>query len=331
MRVTIAPYDPSWRARYETHRERIANALGKRVLRIEHIGSTAVPGFPSKRIVDVLVQVAAVRDAAVDAAFAGAGYELRVDDPEHRMYATPERDAHVHLWSGPDDVERHLLFRDWLRADAADRELYLHVKTELAKREWVEQNDYAQAKSGVVNAILRRARGERRGPRTGRFAGVIERFTEPPARVLEIGAGEGLLAARLAQDGYKVVAIDRTLRSLHPIVESSFEEYDAPDASFDCIASQLVLHHVHDLEAALRKIAMLLAPGGILAIDDYGWERSGDAAFRSERSDLHRGDTMLAALRSHFREVFYDDHAYFDEGAGSDELGFTFVGRSLSR
>lgn len=166
--------------------------------------------------------------------------------------------------------------------------------------------------------------------RIARFAGVIENFVRPPARVLEIGAGEGLLAARLAQDGYRVVALDRALRSTFPIVESSFEEYEAPAGSFDCIASQLVLHHVHSLDRALRKIAMLLSAGGIIAIDDYGWERSDDPVFRSDRCDLHRSDMMLAALRSQFTEIFYEDHAYFDEGAGEDSLGFTFIGRSSS-
>lgn len=313
--------------RYESHRERIANALGSRALRIEHIGSTSVPGFPAKPIVDVLVQTADVHDTRVDEALRDAGYELHVDEPDHRMYKPPQRDAHVHLWSGDAAVERHILFRDWLRSDTADRELYLHVKRELAKREWPEQNDYAQAKSGVVNAILRRARGERRGPRTTRFAQIIERYVQAPAAVLEIGAGEGLLAARLAQDGYNVIALDLALRSFFPIVESSFEEYDAPAQSFDCIASQLVLHHVRDIDAVLRKIAMLLKPGGIIAIDDYGWERSDDPAFRADRSDLHRSDTMLSALRAHFSERYYDDHAYSGEGAGRDRLGFTFIGQ----
>lgn len=166
--------------------------------------------------------------------------------------------------------------------------------------------------------------------RIDRFAGTLERFVRPPARVLEIGAGEGLLAARLTQDGYEVVALDRALRSTFPIVESSFEEYDAPAGSFDCVASQLVLHHVADLDPALSKIAMLLVPGGFIAIDDYGWERSDDPVFRADRSDLHRSDTMIAALRSYFTQAFYEDHAYFDEGAGNDSLGFTFIGRSLS-
>ena len=326
MRVTIAPYDPAWRVRYETHRERIANALGSRARRIEHIGSTSIPGFPAKPIVDVLVQVAVLDDPRLDEALRDAGYELHVSEPDHRMYRPPQRDAHVHLWTSESDVERHLLFRDWLRGDAADRELYLHVKRELAKREWAQQDDYAQAKSGVVNAILRRARGERPGPRTARFAEILERYVRPPARILEIGAGEGLLAARLAQDGYDVVALDLALRSFFPVVESSFEQYDAPAGSFNCIASQLVLHHVRDIGAVLRKIALLLAPGGIVAIDDFGWERSEDPAFRADRSDLHPSGTMLAALRANFAERYYDDHPYFAEGAGSDSLGFTFVG-----
>jgi GrpB-like predicted nucleotidyltransferase (UPF0157 family) len=74
------------------------------------------------------------------------------------MLRTPARDVHVHLWrAGSDDERRHLLFRDWLRHSGDDRELYEAVKRELAAREWVDSNDYANAKSEVVRAIMSRA------------------------------------------------------------------------------------------------------------------------------------------------------------------------------
>lgn len=327
MRIELAQYDPHWERRFDRERRRLLDALGARALRIEHIGSTAVPGFAAKPIVDVLVFVKDVDDAAIDAALRSAAYEPCVTEPRHRMYRTPARDVHVHLWMDEQDVQRHLLFRDRLRSDADDRELYLHVKRLLAQRDWNEQNDYAQAKSGVVSAIVRRASGRVRGPRIEAFAEIIARYIPEQAAILEIGAGEGELAQRLCRAGHTVTAIDPQLRSLYPIVESSFEAYQAEGRSFDCIVAQLVLHHAADLDGMLDKMAALLAPAGIVAIDDFGWERSEDAGFRQERSDLHTAQAMLPALRERFGEVYYADHAYFEEGAGTDLLGFTFIGR----
>jgi 2-polyprenyl-3-methyl-5-hydroxy-6-metoxy-1,4-benzoquinol methylase len=204
------------------------------------------------------------------------------------------------------------------------------VKREYTKRHWETSNDYADAKDAVVRTIMRRARGEGSGPRIERFAALVLGYLPKHARILEIGAGEGLLSARLAAAGHDVVALDTQLRSRFPIVETSFEEYEAPPHSFDCVAAQLVLHHATDLHAMLDKIEMLLNGGGIIAIDDYGWERSDDEAFRAERSDLHTSNTMLRALRERFAEIFYADHAYFQDGAGDDSLAFTFIGARKS-
>ena len=325
--IELAAYDPQWAARYERESARIAAALGDTAVRIEHIGSTAVQGLAAKPVVDILVATRNPHDEAVRAALERAGYVLRVDEPGHRMFRTPERDVHVHLWAADSgEIARHLLFRDWLRAHAEERALYEHVKRELAGRQWRELNDYAQAKTPVISAILRRANGAARGPRIANFAALLLSRLPKGANVLEIGAGEGELARMLADAGHHVVALDRGLRSRFPIVETTFEEYDAGDERFDCIAAQYVLHHADDLESMLSKIHALLKPEGFIAVDDYGWERSDDAAFRNDRCDLHTSQTMLAQLRTHFRETCYADHAYFEDGAGVDLMAFTFLG-----
>lgn len=324
--IELSEYDPRWPRFFEEHQKRIAAALHGRRTRIDHIGSTSVPGLAAKPVIDILVQGASYDDRDVRSALQSAGYELAVDEPGHRMFASADQNAHVHLWVDPSDSERHIRFRDWLRAHPEDCELYAHVKRELAKRTWETRDDYAEAKTPVIRAILRRAGGEALGPRTARFANLLLERLPPHARILEIGAGEGLLAKQLAAAGHDVVALDTHLRSTFPIVETSFENYDAPAHSFDCIAAQLVLHHVPDLKAALDKIGALLKPTGIVAIDDYGWERSTDEAFRRERSDLHTSQAMLAALRAHFTQTYYADHAYFSDGAGDDGLAFTFIG-----
>ena len=157
--IVLVEPDPAWPARFERERARIAAALGDGALRIDHIGSTAVPGLVAKPIVDVQVTVPDVEDeAAYVPALVAAGYVLRVREPGHRMLRPPALDVHVHLCDPHSDWgERHRRFRDRLRASDADRERYAAVKRELAAQEWPDMNAYADAKSAVVAEILGRA------------------------------------------------------------------------------------------------------------------------------------------------------------------------------
>jgi GrpB-like predicted nucleotidyltransferase (UPF0157 family) len=155
-RIVIVDYNPEWPARFELERDRVARALGAVALRIEHIGSTAVPDLGAKPIVDVLVTVEDPDDDAVILpALEGAGYELRVREQAHRMFRTPARDVHVHVWRDSDpEVERYLRLRDRLRSSAEDRAAYERLKRELATRDWADMNDYAEAKGELIEAIL---------------------------------------------------------------------------------------------------------------------------------------------------------------------------------
>jgi GrpB-like predicted nucleotidyltransferase (UPF0157 family) len=165
--IKIVEYDTDWPTKFETHARLIANALGSFALRIEHVGSTSVPGLAAKPIIDILVVVA---DSADESAYLprleAAGYVLRVREPdwnEHRMFRTPGRDVHIHIYSaGCPEVERNLTFRNRLRRNADDRSRYEQTKRELAAREWPEMNAYAEAKTEVIESIIAasRAAGE---------------------------------------------------------------------------------------------------------------------------------------------------------------------------
>lgn len=159
--IVLVDYDPAWPERFESERTRICAALGERVLRIDHIGSTSVPGLAAKPIIDIDLSVADPDDeAAYVPALERAGYVLRVREPRHRMLRTPERDVHVHVCAiGSEWEQRHLLFRDWLRANPEDARRYEEVKRSLAGRVWGDMNDYADAKSDVIAAIMTRAGG----------------------------------------------------------------------------------------------------------------------------------------------------------------------------
>jgi GrpB-like predicted nucleotidyltransferase (UPF0157 family) len=158
--IVVAEYDPTWPSRYEAQAQAIATVLGEALLRIEHVGSTSVPGLAAKPIIDMLV---VVRDSADEPSyiprFAALGYSLRVRDPgffEHRMLRTAARDVHVHVFSpGAAEIARMLAFRDQLRRSAEDRERYEAVKRQLAGQEWPDMNAYAAAKTSIIEGILR--------------------------------------------------------------------------------------------------------------------------------------------------------------------------------
>jgi GrpB-like predicted nucleotidyltransferase (UPF0157 family) len=98
-------------------------------------------------------------------AIEGAGYVLRVREPgfdEHRMFRTPAKDVHVHVFSpGSPEIDRYLLLRERLREDEGDRELYARTKRELASREWPSMQHYAEAKTEVIEGIIARAAAAR--------------------------------------------------------------------------------------------------------------------------------------------------------------------------
>jgi GrpB-like predicted nucleotidyltransferase (UPF0157 family) len=156
--VHLSEYDPGWPALYEHEAARIRSALGERALLLEHAGSTAVPGLAAKPIVDVVLAVADSSDeAAYVPALETAGYVLRIREPgwhAHRMLKGPDVNLHV-FTAGSPEIDRMLAFRDRLRASDADRERYEAVKRELAARDWKYVQHYADAKSRVVEEILR--------------------------------------------------------------------------------------------------------------------------------------------------------------------------------
>lgn len=165
-KVVIADYDPAWPSWFEWDRARITAALGPSALSVEHTGSTSVPGLPAKPIIDILLQVADSADeASYLPALAAAGYVLRIREPgwlEHRcLYRRgAPHDVNLHVFSprhAAEEIRRVLAFRDWLRTHDDDRDRYAATKRELSAREWRYVQDYADAKSAIVEEILTRA------------------------------------------------------------------------------------------------------------------------------------------------------------------------------
>jgi GrpB-like predicted nucleotidyltransferase (UPF0157 family) len=160
--IVLVDYDPRWPAMFDREASRIRAALASLTIRLEHVGSTSVPGLAAKPIIDIVLGVPDSADeAAYVPALEAAGYVLHNREPgwfEHRMFKGPEVDINLHVFSaGEAEIDRMILFRDWLRSRDDDRDAYLRVKRQLAQRSWRHVQYYSDAKTGIVQQIMARA------------------------------------------------------------------------------------------------------------------------------------------------------------------------------
>lgn len=159
-RILIVDYDPHWPELFRREADRIGAALGSRALRIEHVGSTSVPGLAAKPVIDLLLVVA---DSAAEddylPALEGAGFKVSIREPDwhqHRMLKGPGAEINLHVFSaGCPEIDQMVMFRDRLRSDATDRELYAGTKLDLARQEWRHVQNYADAKTQSSRTFLR--------------------------------------------------------------------------------------------------------------------------------------------------------------------------------
>ncbi|HET7276700.1 MAG TPA: GrpB family protein [Dermatophilaceae bacterium] len=161
--IHLAEADQAWPQQFAQHAARISAVLGGHAAAVEHVGSTSVQGLAAKPIIDILLLVSDPSDEdAYVPQLEAAGYLLHGREPgwhQHRLLRGTEPPANVHVFAiGSSEVERMLLFRDRLRAHPDERELYERAKRELAARRWGYVQDYADAKSQVVEEIIARAR-----------------------------------------------------------------------------------------------------------------------------------------------------------------------------
>ncbi|MBB3084573.1 GrpB family protein [Geodermatophilus sabuli] len=162
--ITLAAYDPDWPRRFDREADRLRSVLGNEALRIEHVGSTSVPGLMAKPIIDILL---VVPDSADEPCYVPhlqtVGYVMRIREPEwfeHRLFRGPDTAINLHVFSsGAAEVERMLRFRDRLRDDHTARDRYQRAKRELAQQTWRHVQDYADAKTAVITEILDDAEG----------------------------------------------------------------------------------------------------------------------------------------------------------------------------
>ncbi|MGA9533214.1 MAG: GrpB family protein [Anaerolineales bacterium] len=162
--IHLSPHDLAWPSMFLRLKGRIQDALGDRIRLLEHVGSTSVPGLSAKPIIDMVL---AVDDSSDESQFVGrleeTGFTLRIREPDwhqHRLLKSKEPKGNLHVFSaGSEEIGRMLTFRDWLREHDEDRIRYEETKRELAGRTWKYTQNYADAKSKIIQEIMVRARG----------------------------------------------------------------------------------------------------------------------------------------------------------------------------
>ena len=161
-RIYLLPHDPAWAERAEQHAKVVAGILGPLLVHWEHIGSTSIPGIHAKPVIDLLPLVISIE--AVDqlqGAFEAAGFYwygewglpgrryVNRDDPE-----TGDRITNVHIYAQDDpEVERHLAFRDYLRANSEVARDYEAVKLDCAALNPTDIFGYMDCKDAICKRI----------------------------------------------------------------------------------------------------------------------------------------------------------------------------------
>lgn len=157
--VEIVSYDSLWPQRFEAEKTRLREALGENALRVDHVGSTAVPGLAAKPVIDAQISVASLEDeSSYLPQLHSLGLSLRYCGEDRRFFRPPEyepRTLHVHVCESGSRSERsQLLFAAYLRAHPALRDAYAALKQDLARRFRGRREDYLASKAPFIQETL---------------------------------------------------------------------------------------------------------------------------------------------------------------------------------
>lgn len=166
--LVIVEYDPQWPLLYEEEKAMILSVIEDKILAIEHIGSTAVPGLGAKPIIDIMVGIRRISDAAeCIKPLATVGYEYvpeyETETPDRRYFrkGPPEKHRHLHMTElGSEFWISHLLFRDYLRTYPQTAQEYYELKKKLAAKFKVDGDAFTDAKSEFIERVIEKARKE---------------------------------------------------------------------------------------------------------------------------------------------------------------------------
>lgn len=168
--VKVVPYNPAWAQMFEQEKQALKEMFGDRILAIEHIGSTSVPGLLAKPILDINVAITSLTDVQdFIEKLPMLGYQYW----PNRSYPTPEYTYRHFFTKGPESNRTHylklialhekewadnILFRDYLQAHAEVRDQYAVLKEQLAGKYADDRATYTKSKAEFIQDVIRRAR-----------------------------------------------------------------------------------------------------------------------------------------------------------------------------
>ncbi|HDD55604.1 MAG TPA: GrpB family protein [Chloroflexi bacterium] len=155
--VELVPHNPEWSLQADEEIKRLLESLSFSIIGIYHIGSTSIPGIKAKPILDFVMEVENLEDVFNTLAeFEALGYQNKGEFgiPGRQFFTRDtngERSHHLHVFQkGHPDIERHTIFRDFLRANPDAAREYEKLKEKLAKRFPKQSGDYTAAKSDFI-------------------------------------------------------------------------------------------------------------------------------------------------------------------------------------
>ncbi len=158
--IELVEYDTNWPVRYHELEDKIRDVLGDLVVLIEHVGSTSVPGLAAKPIIDIVLEVPdSEKETEYVPPLESIGFWLRIREQDwHKHRLLKLNDVNLHIFSAKcNETTRMMRFRNWLRSHPHERDHYEAKKRELAAQIWKYTQNYADAKTDVIEAMITRA------------------------------------------------------------------------------------------------------------------------------------------------------------------------------
>ncbi len=164
-KVEVVPHNSRWRNAFEAEAKHIGDALGKNVVALHHIGSTAIPDIYAKPVIDLLVEVGNITEVDErSSAMEALGYEAMGEFgiPGRRYFRKDNQEGirtyQIHVFeAGSAQIDRHLAFRDYMIAHPEDARKYSELKRKLAKEHSESINGYMDGKNSFIKEIDRKA------------------------------------------------------------------------------------------------------------------------------------------------------------------------------
>ena len=170
--ISIVPYDSAWIKMFEDEAEFLRSVLSRNIIkRIEHFGSTSVPGLSSKPVIDILVEVSSLEEAKkqIVPVLESKGYEyfwrpaFNDDNPPYYAWfikrnADGKRTHHIHMVEADSELWDRIFFRDYLRQFSSEAGLYDELKRKLAKAHTNDRIKYTNKKSSFILSVTKKAK-----------------------------------------------------------------------------------------------------------------------------------------------------------------------------